>query len=156
MNKQPVSQRRIRFKDCDPHGHLFNTRFIEYMLEAREDQILEEYNMSLMDYTSERNLAWVIVKHEIVFLKECLRNEIVNIRTQLVELRPKQIKVEYQMWSPDMSSLKCLLWTNFLHVELSTKKTKEHPQDMQDLLQSLLLPLTSQNINDRAAQLQFV
>lgn len=156
MNKQPVSQRRIRFKDCDPHGHLFNTRFIEYMLEAREDQILEEYNMSLMDYTSERNLAWVIVKHEIVFLKECLRNEIVNIRTQLVELRPKQIKVEYQMWSPDMSSLKCLLWTNFLHVELSTKKTKEHPQDMQDLLESLLLPLTSQNINDRAAELQFV
>lgn len=154
MNKQPVSQRRIRFKDCDPHGHLFNTRFIEYMLEAREDQILEEYQMSLMNYTSERNLAWVIVKHEIVFLKECLRNELVNIRTQLVEHRPKQIKVEYQMWSEDMSLLKCLLWTNFLHVDLSTKKTKEHPEDMNELLGSLLVPLKTLNIQERASELQ--
>lgn len=74
MTKIPQTRHRIRFKDCDPLGHLYNTRFIEYMLEAREDQILEQYQLNLMEYAEQHKKSWVLVKHEIAYLQEAKRN----------------------------------------------------------------------------------
>ena len=81
MNKIPETKTRIRFKDCDPLGHLYNTRFIEYMLEAREDQLLEHYHLNLMEYAEQQKMAWVIIKHEMVYLQEAKRNEYVWINS---------------------------------------------------------------------------
>ena len=153
MIKSPESRTRVRFKDCDPLGHLYNTRFIEYMLEAREDQLIEQYNLNLMDYAEQRKMAWVLIRHEIVYLKEARRNETVIIITQIIHTDDKSLIVEYQMWNENKSQLKAILWSRFLHIDLITKRTTPHPKDVQDMLDELLIPVTEVSIDERVKSL---
>lgn len=153
MIKFPESRVRIRFKDCDPHGHLYNTRFIEYMLEAREDQLIEHYGLNLMDYAEQRKMAWILVKNEISYLKEAKRNEYVIIKTSLINTTEKSLVVEYQMWSDDKNELKAILWSKFIHVDISTKKTTPHPKDVKEMLESLVVPIDEMIMDDRIKSL---
>lgn len=153
MNKSPESKARIRFKDCDPLGHLYNTRFIEYMLEAREDQIRDHYGLDLMEYAEKRKMAWVLIKHEISFLKEAKRNELVVIKSALIHSTEKSLMVEYQMWNEDKAQLKALLWSRFIHVDLMTKKSAPHPDDIREMLDSVLIPVSEISLDDRVKSL---
>lgn len=153
MNKSPETKVRVRFKDCDPLGHLYNTRYIEYMLETREDQLLEHYQLNLMEYAEQRHLAWVLVKHEIAYLKEARRNEFVIIRTSLIQTTEKSLVVEYQMWTDDKSELKAILWSKFIHVDMQNKKTTPHPNDIQEILKSLIIPIDERSIDERVKSL---
>ncbi len=153
MNKFPESSHRIRFKDCDPHGHLNNTRFIEYMLEAREDQIREHYDLDLMHYGEDRKMAWMLIKNEIAYLREAVRNEIVWIKSGIIESDIKSIIVEYQMWNEAKSQLKAILWSRFLHIDLILKKTTAHPKDIQELLDNLVTPIGKISMDERIKNL---
>ncbi len=155
MIKSPESKARIRFKDCDPLGHLYNTRFIEYMLEAREDQLIEHYGLNLMEYADQRKMAWVLVKHEINYLKEAKRNETVIIQTQLIQTTDKSLIMEYKMWNEDKSQLKTILWSRFSHIDLISKRTTPHPKDVQDMLEALLIPDVEVTIDERVKSLLF-
>ena len=37
----------IRFSDCDPFNHLNNARYIDYFINAREDQLLANINFNI-------------------------------------------------------------------------------------------------------------
>jgi acyl-CoA thioester hydrolase len=41
------STKKIRFQDCDPFNHLNNGRYVDYYINSREDQLLENYNIDL-------------------------------------------------------------------------------------------------------------
>ncbi|MBK6861320.1 MAG: acyl-CoA thioesterase [Saprospiraceae bacterium] len=153
MTTIPQSRHRIRFKDCDPLGHLYNTRFIEYMLEAREDQILEHYQLNLMDYAEQNKKSWVLVKHEIAYLQEAKRNEWVWIRSLIIRCSEKDILVEYQMWNDEQTKLKALLWSRFLHIDLVLKKTTAHPPEIQTMLEDNLVQIEKTGFDDRVKYL---
>lgn len=134
-------------------GHLFNTRFIEYMLEAREEQLLEYYQFSLFDYIQKNKKAWVILKHEIQYLKEAMQNETVLLDSELLACDSRKLKVEYQMWNVDRSSLKALLWTEFMHVDLVTRKSTDHDEQLMNILQDMLFAHDAHSIQQRIQQL---
>ncbi|HRI01788.1 MAG TPA: acyl-CoA thioesterase [Saprospiraceae bacterium] len=149
MEKHPCTSYRIRFKDCDPLGHLYNTRFIDYMLEAREDHIIQHYDMNLEQYLKERGMAWVVTHHEMAYIKEAKRNEIVQIASALIHIDHKSILNEYQMWNEDRTQLKALLHTTFVHINMKEKKSCEHPDDIHAMLQSLQLHIPERDFKLR-------
>jgi acyl-CoA thioester hydrolase len=46
MEKTPISFYTVRFNDCDPLGHLNNSKYIDYFLNAREDHLKEHFGPS--------------------------------------------------------------------------------------------------------------
>lgn len=148
-----LSRHRIRFKDCDPLGHLYNTRFLDYLLEAREDHILENLELDLEKYASTHGLAWVVVNHEISYLKEARRNEYVKIRSSLIHCDEKRIINEYQMWNDELTELKCLMWTSFVHIDLRQKKSAPHGEEMMQRLNAIHEKLDTDNFKQRCANI---
>ena len=47
-NKTPSSLFKIRFNDCDMFGHLNNARFIDYLINARQDHLKEHYDFIIL------------------------------------------------------------------------------------------------------------
>ncbi|MDB5230478.1 MAG: acyl-CoA thioesterase, partial [Chitinophagaceae bacterium] len=45
--KLPESTIKIRFHDCDPFNHLNNSRYIDYMMAARSDQLALYYQFDM-------------------------------------------------------------------------------------------------------------
>lgn len=153
MPNKPIQFARVRFKDCDPFGHLYNTRFIEYMLEAREDLLMNHYHFNLMDYAQNTHQAWVITKHEISYLREAKRNEIIALDSSLIYFDDKKLKVEYQIWNEKMDHLKSLLWTEFMHVSLVSKKSTPHSEELMDMLKNMYEPIPMLQQSDRIQEL---
>ena len=64
------SKTKIRFIDCDPIGHLNNSKYLDYMLNAREDHVEEHYGYSYEEYTKETCCTWIAIQNEIAYLSE--------------------------------------------------------------------------------------
>lgn len=127
----------VRFNDCDPMGHLNNARYIDYMLNAREDHLRDNYNITLPAF-AKQGVAWVVTNHEIQYIRPVFYNEKVCIASQLIEAADTQIKVELQMYDEAMQQLKALMWTTFTHINIKTGKRENHKDEFQQFLSTVV------------------
>ena len=97
MEKEVSSVVKIRFSDCDPIGHLNNVKYLEYMLNAREDHVEEFYGFTYEDYFRRTGCTWVAVQNEIAYLKEVKANTKVVISSKTIEMSDRVSKVEILM-----------------------------------------------------------
>ncbi|MBD2714146.1 acyl-CoA thioesterase [Microvirga sp. STR05] len=137
MVRTPETTHRIHFQDCDMLGHLNNARFLDYFLNAREDQVLQHYALNMGKLAQEQNGAWVITKHHLSYLRPANHGELVRIRTQLIHFDNSNLVVEMQMLSEDSQRLKALLWSEMAFVAVKSGTRSEHSDELMDLLEKL-------------------
>ncbi|HAI79495.1 MAG TPA: thioesterase, partial [Chryseobacterium sp.] len=84
MEKEISSVEKVRFSDCDPIGHLNNVKYLEYMLNAREDHVESGYGFTYEGYTRQTGCTWITVQNEIAYLKEVRYNAKVQISSKTI------------------------------------------------------------------------
>src|ERR1700722_13301266 len=129
MEKFPQSVYTVRFNDCDPFGHLNNSKYIDYFLNAREDHLKEHYGIDLKVW-AQQGQAFVVSAHEIRYLRPATYNESVTIRSALIGAGESRLQVEMVMVGPD-NQLKAILWTVFTRIHPVTGKRMVHPPEFQ-------------------------
>ena len=115
----------VRFSDCDPWGHLNNARYIDYMLNAREDHLKQFHQVTLPDY-HKQGLGWVVRKNEIQYLRPAFYNEVVCIESKLIEVGESHLVVEMLMFDEQQQGLKAILWSTFTCVDVKTGRRSTH------------------------------
>src|SRR5688500_8901460 len=128
----------IRFQDCDPYGHLNNARYIDYFMNARQDQVAQAYDFHIFDYGRQTNQGWVVSKTHIAYLAPALLMENVRIRTRLIHLTENGIVIEGVMLNAEATRVKAISWVEFTFVSLLTGRPAAHPADLMALFQSVL------------------
>ena len=153
--KNPESKSVVRFPDCDPFNHLNNSKYIDYFLNAREDQLSAHYKLDLYKLAAEKGIGWVVSEHQIVYLKPATLMETIVIQTRLISYNEKEVKVEFGMWNESKTFLKSFLWTKFSHFNLVTKKSEVHSEYFMNLFKEVIVPLTTQtNFEERVLQMK--
>ena len=137
LNKTPESYYTVRFQDCDLMGHLNNARFIDYILNAREDHLAEYYNISLRDYM-QQGLGWLVSSHQIYYRSPAMYNEKILIQTSLIQYNESDLQVEGIIMDAAKTHLKALLWTKYVFINTRTGKRDTHPPDLLDFFASVL------------------
>ena len=115
----------IRFSDCDPNAHLNNSRYFDYMINAREDHLRENFNILYPDFLK-WGITWVVRQHEIQYLRPAMYTEKVCITSQIIGLTESNLIVEMAMYDESESQLKAILWTHFTCIDPQTGKRKTH------------------------------
>lgn len=128
MKKILQSFYTIRFPDCDPFGHLNNSRYIDYLLNAREDHLKEFYELDLNNFYKQ-GLGWMVHSHQIQFLRPALYNEKVCIQSCLAEAGEYHLLVEMTLWDEATRVCKAVLWTKFIHVSLRSGRKEKHAEE---------------------------
>ncbi len=136
--KELESEVVARFQDCDPFGHLNNARYMDYFINAREDHLIQFYNLNIYEHADKEKAAWVISKTQIAYLRPVLVMEKVRIRTRVLFYSENSIVVEGLMLDSEGTRLKSMLWVDFAYVSLTTGRPMKHPPEMMDLLQKAL------------------
>ncbi len=149
VNKEPASNAVIRFQHCDPMGHLYNSRYIDYFINAREDHLAEHYGLDIFKRIEREKLAWVVVKTEIAYLAPVVFMEKVLIKTRLVQINGNALKMEGIMYDEDSRRIKSVIWINFMHFDIQAGKMSPHPDDVMGLFKSILLGGIENNIFDK-------
>src|ERR1700729_2600625 len=114
MEKAPVSFYKVRFNDCDPFGHLNNSKYIDYFLNAREDHLKDNYGIDLKEWAAQGNV-FVVNSHEIRYLRPVMYNDMISIRTALIGWGETWLQVEMLMYD-SLQELKAVLWTSFTRI----------------------------------------
>ncbi|MEE9429984.1 MAG: acyl-CoA thioesterase [Melioribacteraceae bacterium] len=149
LKEQPESITTIRFQDCDPYGHLNNSKYLDYLINAREDHLLEHYDFNMYQFSKEHNSSWVVSKNEIIYKYPATAFEKVLIRTQLIEYSNLKLKIEMVMFDEKAQKLKALLWMDMFFIDFKTLKIKKHSDDLLNLFERVVSPIESKKIEER-------
>lgn len=143
----------IRFQDCDPYAHLNNGRYLDYFMNAREDQVWEAYDFNVYEYSRTTGLGWVVSQNQIAYLRPALLMEEVTMESQMIESRPKFLRIEMRMFDTDRK-LKSLLWVHLIHVDIRQGKSTPHSEELQLLFDRMCMPVDESDFNERLRVLQ--
>ena len=138
----------IRFQDCDPYAHLNNGRYLDYFMNAREDQLWKTYDFNIYEYSRTTGLGWVVTQNQIAYIRPALLMEEVTIESQLTECKGKFLQVEMRMYDAERK-LKSLLWAQFIHVDIRQGRSAPHAEDLQRLFESICVPVVEKDFNER-------
>ncbi|PBQ31425.1 thioesterase [Sphingobacteriaceae bacterium] len=142
LEKHPESEARIRFPDCDPFNHLNNSKYIDYIINAREDHLLNYYDFDLHKIARESGISWVVAQNQIAYLSPAVLMETVIIQTRLIHFDDKSLLMEAIMWDKSKTRLKAVLWSKFAHFNLRTMRSEIHSPEFTALFESLVNPLS--------------
>lgn len=150
MSEEISVTTKIRFSDCDPLGHLNNVRYLDYMLNAREDHVEEFYGFTYEQYTKKTGCTWVTIQNEIAYLKEVRYNTMVVISSKTIEIEDRTAKVELLMKSADEKTIYAVLWITVIYFNVKTRKSERQPDDIKDLFRKYSVELEQKDFATRA------
>lgn len=132
MNKVLESTQLIRFADCDPFHHLNNSRYIDYFINAREDHLMKFHDFEIYSYAKKNGKSWVVGQNQIAYLAPANLMEKVIIESTILKWNASDILVEMRMWDENKTRLKSILWTTFVHIDLTTMKRIDHEESLNE------------------------
>jgi YbgC/YbaW family acyl-CoA thioester hydrolase len=156
LEKTIESKTKIRFQDCDPFNHLNNSKYIDYIINAREDQLLAYYNFDIYKLGLEKGISWVVAQNQIAYLVPATLMETVTIQSQLLYYDEKNLLLEAFMWNENKTVLKAILWTKFVHFDLRTQKSTTHSEELMSFFKQIENRLSEPvSFDERVKSLRF-
>lgn len=144
----------IRFQDCDPFNHLNNASYFNYLINAREDQLIANYNLDIYAHGKNKGKSWVVGSHQIAYLKPATLMEKVTIDSQLIKYGNKNLLVEIRMWNDAKTELKAVLWSSFVYFNLHQLTSEKHSDELLELFESVVLPVEETSFEERTLALR--
>ena len=154
MQKEISTLVKVRFSDCDPIGHLNNVKYLEYMLNAREDHVESGYGFTYEEYTRKTGCTWITIQNEIAYLKEVRYNAKVLISSKTIEISDRLSKVEILMKSEDGKTIHSVLWLTVIYFDMKTRASVSQPEETKDLFRKFLITLEEKDFQSRASTLR--
>lgn len=143
------SKVKIRFQDCDPFNHLNNAAYLNYLINAREDQILDNYGIDIYKMARTNGVSWVTASNQITYIKPAFLMEKVVIDSQLLIVKDSSIKVELRMWNEDKTEIKAVMWSTFVHFNLLKQKSEKHSVELMELFNAVVNPIGTNVFEER-------
>lgn len=154
MEKIFSSEALIRFSDCDPLGHLNNMRYLDYFLNAREDQLKEFANFDVYKHSKATGQIWVMFQNQITYLRPVFYTNVVKMTSQVFKFSDKSIQVEMQMRDKKTDELKAVLWMIAVYIDMRANKSVSHPPDIVEMISNIYMPLEQNSFEERVKFLQ--
>ena len=121
------SRKRVAFSDCDPFGMLYNTRYLDYVLDARDDHMLDRFGVDILKPM--RSGAPVIVGHQVSYFEPARAHEEVLVSTCTLDLTPTSLILEGVITSGDERRIKYHQWTSLRMLDLKSGRASELTDD---------------------------
>lgn len=154
MSEETSSKVKIRFIDCDPIGHLNNSKYLDYMLNAREDHVEENYGFTYEEIIKKTGSTWVTIQNEIAYLKEVRYNNTVEITSKIIDINSRTSTVEILMKDINTGLIHAILWTTVIFFNLKTRKVDELPENLKSLFSKFLVEIPQKEFKDRVLHLR--
>ncbi len=130
----------IRFQDCDPLGHLNNSRYFDYFFNSREDQVPQVYEINPVSFFQKYDTNWVVYNHQIAYLRSAMPGEWIHVYSSAIYYDMDTKVTEYYMTDENKKVLKAVLWTISKYVDGKTGKRTNHQQEVLDFLKAIVVP----------------
>ena len=121
----------VRPDDIDMNNHVHSSRYIDYLLAARFDQMRRCYKMPMEEFI-ERGFGWVMKTFTVEFLRQLRIGETVVVRTWLEVLERRDVLVKFEMVKKETGKLSAEGNARFTLIDLKTGRPAVIPPDIID------------------------
>ena len=111
--------------DIDMNQHVHSSRYLDYVLAARYDQMERCYGFS-MDEFIRAGFGWVVRTAHMEF-KRPLEIERILVRTWIDEIERADVRVRFEIVKQKNAKLSCDGWFLYTMVDLATGRAKPIP-----------------------------
>jgi YbgC/YbaW family acyl-CoA thioester hydrolase len=120
VQREPSTRRMVAFRDCDAFGMLYNTRYLDYVLDARSEQLIENYGIDYLDQYKTTNATFVVQSHKVAYLEPARAHEKIVLRSRVIKVGHNHMFFEGQVLDQQESRLKYVQWTKMVYINVLT------------------------------------
>jgi YbgC/YbaW family acyl-CoA thioester hydrolase len=123
------SELRVRPDDIDMYNHVHNSRYFDYVLAARYDQMERCYGMG-MDKFIGRGFGWLVRSVYMDYKRPLKMSDYFLVRTGIESIDEKKCRVHFEILGKATNKTCCDGWFDFVLIDLKTGKGTLIPQDV--------------------------
>lgn len=117
----------VRPDDIDLFRHVHSSRYIDYVLAARFDQMKRCYGMS-MDEFLEKGLGWYMTATELKYKRALSMGDEFDVETHIAEMDARSVLVNFDIKMAHNGKSSCSGWARYILVDLGSGKTIQIPE----------------------------
>lgn len=117
----------VRPDDIDMNDHVHNSRYLDYVLAARYDQMKRCYKMSMDEFLS-LGLTWVVKTCFIEFRRPLVLGDTIVVRTAIQEVGETGARVGFQIVKKQTDKLAADGYFEYSMISLTTGRLEKIPQ----------------------------
>ncbi|MDF1657194.1 MAG: acyl-CoA thioesterase [Verrucomicrobiales bacterium] len=123
------SRVEVRPDDIDMNQHVHNSKYFDYVLAARYDQMERCYGMS-MEAFLDRGYSWVVRASYMEHKRPLRIEDAAIVKTNIEEIKARGVKVAFEIHKESDQKLVAKGWLDYTMVDLDSGRPKTIPDDI--------------------------
>lgn len=120
---------KVRPDDIDMFNHVHNSRYLDYVLAARYEQMETCYGMSMEDFMG-LGYGWVVKTAHIEFKRPLTLGESFNVTTGIISMNEKSSKVSFVITSLKTGKVCSDGWFEYVLIDIKTGRAMKITDEM--------------------------
>jgi YbgC/YbaW family acyl-CoA thioester hydrolase len=126
-----TSRLQVRPDDIDMFQHVHNSKYFDYVLAARYEQMETCYGMSMEQFMN-AGYGWVVKTAHVNFIRPLTLGESFTVTTGIVSMDERIARVTYEIISEKTGKLCSDGWFDYVLIDLKTGRSMKITQEMMD------------------------
>lgn len=119
----------VRPDDIDMNQHVHNSKYFDYVLAARYDQMSRCYGMSMEKFL-ERGFSWVVRSSYMEHKRPLRLGDTAIIQTQVDEIQARSVRVAFLISKESDNRTVAKGWLEYVMVDATSGRPKTIPDDV--------------------------
>lgn len=120
---------QVRPDDIDMNNHVHNSKYLDYVLAARFDQMERCYKMPMADFL-ERGFSWFVKVAHIEHKRQLYLGDSVVVATRIAKIEGRNCHVEFQITRQETGKVAAEGWFEYAMVAIETGRAVPIPEDI--------------------------
>lgn len=120
---------QVRPDDIDMYQHVHSSRYMDYVLAARFDQMERCYKMPMAEF-QKRGFGWFMAATQMNFRRPLGLGDRFVVRTWIEKFTLIGVKVQFQIEHLPDRKLSCDGWFDYVMVSIETARAVRVPEDI--------------------------
>jgi len=120
---------RVRPDDIDMFQHVHNSKYFDYVLAARYEQMERCYGMAMEKFI-ERGFGWVVRTAYVDYKRALTMGDYFIVKTGIETIDDKGCRVKFSIKNKATSKICCDGWFDYTMIDMATGRGAKVPQDI--------------------------
>lgn len=120
---------RVRPDDIDMFNHVHNSKYLDYVLAARYDQMNEFYKMP-WEYFTKIGFGWVVSRVDIQFKRALRMDDVMRVRTGILTINERGCTVQFEIINKKTNKLSADGIFEYVMIDLKTNRGSKVTPEM--------------------------
>ncbi len=126
-----ISEFRVRPDDIDMFQHVHNSKYFDYVLAARYEQMDKFYGMSMEEFM-EQGLGWVVRTAYVDYKRALKLGDDFSVHTTIEIIHEKGCRVKFEIRIKKTDKVACDGWFDYTMINMATGAAMKVSQEVID------------------------